>query len=162
MNIKISMRGQKEIIDFLSILPRGVKIAAMSAYAEYLIGDESHGLKYNPPRVTHDADNPYLWQSEKQRRAFFATDGFGGGIPHERTGETTNAWTLQVKDSNWTSAKIVNDSPGAYWVQGEGQQRGHKADGWRRDVAIIASNAAGAMSKAIAAVQAWLQLQSKK
>lgn len=29
---------------------------------------------------------PVNWDSEKQRRAFFATDGFGGGIPHQRSG----------------------------------------------------------------------------
>lgn len=29
---------------------------------------------------------PINWDSEKQRRAFWATNGFGGGIPHERQG----------------------------------------------------------------------------
>ena len=29
---------------------------------------------------------PIQWDSERQRRAFFATDGFGRGIPTERTG----------------------------------------------------------------------------
>lgn len=29
---------------------------------------------------------PVWWESEKQRRAFFATDGFGKGIPYKRTG----------------------------------------------------------------------------
>jgi len=28
---------------------------------------------------------PVNWDSAKQRRAFFATNGFGGGIPHERS-----------------------------------------------------------------------------
>src|SRR3972149_8428153 len=29
---------------------------------------------------------PVRWDSEKQRRAYFATDGFGAGIPYSRTG----------------------------------------------------------------------------
>lgn len=37
---------------------------------------------------------PIKWDSPKQRRAFFATDGFGGGIPHKRTGDYQRAWKV--------------------------------------------------------------------
>lgn len=37
---------------------------------------------------------PIQWDSEKQRRAFFATDGFGHGIPYKRSGDYENAWTI--------------------------------------------------------------------
>jgi len=37
-------------------------------------------------------DYPVTWDSEKQRKAFFATNGFGHGIPYERTGATV--WTV--------------------------------------------------------------------
>jgi hypothetical protein len=161
MKITISMRGQEKIKAYLETLPRGVKIAAMEAFSQYMIGDETHGLKYNPPRVEHGPDNPYKWQTEKQRRAFFATDGFGRGIPTERTGETTNAWMMTTKDSNWTQVKIENDSPGAFFVQGDGQQRGHKADGWRKVADIIKTNTAGAMQKAFKAVNDWLRSKTK-
>jgi hypothetical protein len=30
--------------------------------------------------------HPIQWDSERQRRAFFATNGFGQGIPYQRTG----------------------------------------------------------------------------
>jgi hypothetical protein len=161
MKVKFSMRGQEKIVAYLATIPRGVKIAAMTAYTEYMIGDKTHGLKYNPPQVEHDAGNPYKWQSEKQRRAFFATDGFGQGIPTKRTGETTSAWTMTVKDSNWTSVKVENDSNGAFFVQGDAQQRGHKADGWRKVADIVKTNTAGAMQKAIKAVNEWLKAKSK-
>lgn len=36
---------------------------------------------------------PVQWDSEKQRRAFFATDGFGKGIPYVRTGAYQRGWT---------------------------------------------------------------------
>lgn len=36
---------------------------------------------------------PIQWDSEKQRRAFFATNGFGHGIPYNRTGNTK--WSIQ-------------------------------------------------------------------
>ena len=34
------------------------------------------------------SDYPVTWDSERQRRAFFATNGFGNGIPYKRTGAT--------------------------------------------------------------------------
>lgn len=38
---------------------------------------------------------PIKWQTEKQRRAFFATDGFGRGIPTPRTGAYTQGFRVQ-------------------------------------------------------------------
>lgn len=43
-------------------------------------------------------DYPVTWDSEKQRKAFFATNGFGHGIPYERTGETV--WTVKKAFEN--------------------------------------------------------------
>lgn len=38
---------------------------------------------------------PIKWDTEKQRRAFFATDGFGRGIPTPRTGAYTQGFRVQ-------------------------------------------------------------------
>ena len=163
MNIRYGKVRNLEVVQkLMAELPWGVKITAMKAFNEYLIGDERHGLRYEPRQVTHDENNPYLWQSEKQRRAFFATDGFGQGIPTQRTHETVNGWTMQVKDSNWTQVKLVNESKGAYWVQGDGQQRGHAADGWRKIGDIIATNTKGALQAAFKAVTDYLNAKVKK
>jgi hypothetical protein len=35
---------------------------------------------------------PVQWDSEKQRRAFFATNGFGKGIPYKRTHKYRLGW----------------------------------------------------------------------
>jgi hypothetical protein len=40
-----------------------------------------------PPAWVH-------WDSAKQKRAFFRTDGFGGGIPHRRTGKYESSWVV--------------------------------------------------------------------
>ena len=37
---------------------------------------------------------PVNWDSEKQQRAFFATNGFGHGIPYVRTNAMANAWSV--------------------------------------------------------------------
>lgn len=40
---------------------------------------------------------PINWASEKQRRAFFATDGFGRGIPTPRTDGLVNSWQKAIQ-----------------------------------------------------------------
>jgi len=39
---------------------------------------------------------PVQWDSAKQRRAFFATNGFGKGIPYQRTFGSASAWQVQT------------------------------------------------------------------
>ena len=39
-------------------------------------------------------DYPIKWDSLKQRKAFFASDGFGRGIPTKRGGEYTKGWQV--------------------------------------------------------------------
>lgn len=38
---------------------------------------------------------PVQWDTERQKRAFFASKGFGNGIPYRRTGRTALAWRLE-------------------------------------------------------------------
>lgn len=48
-------------------------------------------------RVTRYPPSPrrVRWDSEKQRAAFFATNGFGGGIPYMRTGTYGKSWIIR-------------------------------------------------------------------
>ena len=155
--IKTSVRGLKEVQELMASLPRGVKLNAMEAIAEYLIGNEQRGLSKAPERVQHGANNPYEWQSDKQRRAFFATDGFGGGIPYQRTDAIVNGWVYSSTDSNWTSVKIENIEPKSEFVVGDKQQRGHKADGWRHYLDVISTNITGAIRSAQKRVDDWMK-----
>lgn len=143
--MKTTLRGNDRIKEFISGLARGTKIEAMRAIAEYLLGDERHGLKHSPPRVNHGEGNPYQWQSEKQRKAYFATDGFGGGIPYQRTGNLAEAWTMEEANSDWNTVKLTNTSEYGQYVQGDDMQQGHKADGWRLVADVIATNIKGAI-----------------
>jgi len=58
---------------------------------------------------------PIKWVSEKQRRAFFATNGFGGGIPHKRTGKYQAGWQLQELPGGY---KLLNNTNAAKHVGG--------------------------------------------
>jgi hypothetical protein len=155
--MKATLRGNERIAQFLSIVARGAKITAMRAIAEYLLGDERHGLRYSPPRVNHNESNPYRWTSEKQRRAYFATDGFGGGIPYQRTGNLAEAWTMEEANSDWNTVKLTNNSEYGQYVQGDEQQVGHKADGWRLIATIIRDNINGAIRAGQQAVDRFIK-----
>lgn len=157
MQVKSSVRNVKRVQDFLKSLPRGVRIAAMRAIAEYIIGNDSRGLKHYPMRVQHDKDNPYQWQSEKQRRAYFATNGFGAGIPSQRTDKLKDSWSFKESNSNWTMVKIENSAPYAGYVQGKQIQRGHIADKWRKFTDVVKTNLAGAIRHANAEVRKYIK-----
>lgn len=157
MNINIKLRGIAELKELMKTLPRGTKILGMETAAKYLVGDENHGLSHEPEQKTHNESNPYQWQSEKQRRAYFATDGFGGGIPYKRTHELAGGWVYSSTDSNWTSVKIENIKDYAGFVMGDQQQRGHAADGWRYYLEVISTNIDGAIRAASNAVSEFLK-----
>ncbi len=51
-------------------------------------------LQDKPPKRDYPEDYPIEWTSEKQKKAFFASDGFGAGIPTERTDSMINSWEI--------------------------------------------------------------------
>jgi hypothetical protein len=74
---------------------------------------------------------PIKWKSERQRRAFFATDGFGRGIPTKRTDVMIDAWDVKFKaTTTGGQLTLINDTPYAEFVVGDDQQPFHKESGW--------------------------------
>ena len=87
---------------------------------------------------------PIAWQSERQRRAFFATNGFGRGIPTRRTGGATKAWRMSLKrGGGLIVSKISNPNKYLVYVrytrhrQTARIQRMHLNTGWRNANTII-------------------------
>ena len=66
-------------------------------------------LRDTPPKVKY----PIEWTSERQRRAFFATNGFGRGIPTKRTGKLQGAWRVVGMGRNGTYVLTITN-PTAY------------------------------------------------
>lgn len=111
-------------------------------------------VKRGLPRVTRPIDKRMLgeltaeppvwegkrdWQTERQRRAFFATDGFGHGIPYRRTGGLARAWKVTtVFTSDGGEIVASNDNPASDFVQGDRAQRMHLATGWPQAAPIYA------------------------
>lgn len=158
--VKIEVRGIKELQALFKSVPRGTTRAAIKAATDYLVGDDRHGLKHYPNRVMHGKINPYQWQSERQRKAYFATDGFGGGIPSKRTNKLKDGWQMRMT-SNGYKMHITNKTPYVHFVMGKWLQRGHIADKWRTADAVIQSNLAGAFREVHRAVARWLKEHKK-
>lgn len=59
---------------------------------------------------------PIKWDSAKQRRAFFATDGFGRGIPTKRTGEYASGWKIESITNGYV---LKNDTTYGKYVGGD-------------------------------------------
>ena len=74
---------------------------------------------------------PIQWDSERQRRAFFATGGFGNGIPYERTGATEQAWENTAIANGYLVSNVGHKAVFVYGsASGIGQSRIH-AGRWR-------------------------------
>ncbi len=94
--------------------------------------------------------SPVKWDSEKQRRAFFASDGFGGGIPHVRKGDYIAGYKVSTLPNGFS---LTNDRPGAAavggWLKGSSLstatavQSKIYANRWKNVLITIRSNIAG-------------------
>ncbi len=77
-----------------------------------------------------DTNAPFVWSSDRQRRAYFATDGFGGGIPYSRTGGLVQAGEFTI---NETSYWVEYTNPLPWWkyvMHPSYQIIGHRLRGW--------------------------------
>lgn len=157
--LQINVRNLDKIKQYISTLPKMIRGKATEAAGKYLIGNDTRGLKKYPTRKTHGEGNPYQWQTPRQRRAYFATNGFGKGIPYQRTDTLKNGWKQINKG---VSSQVVNDVPYASYVMDKYQQRGHKKDGWRLVADIIGTNIKGMFTEIDKVLQAWIKQSEPK
>jgi hypothetical protein len=95
-------------------------------------------LQTYPGRVKY----PIQWTSDRQRRAFFASNGFGAGIPYRRTNALARGWNIQAHRKGDGRTDIVIDNYAKYarfvvgTLSGNPQratvpmQRFHRNTGW--------------------------------
>ena len=111
------------VLDFASIrLFEGVLQRAPVYFEEEILtaGEEiSNELLETMQAEGAEPDYPIPWDSDQQRKAFFATQGFGQGVPTVRTGALAAGWHSQVGlvDTNKIVAVVKNDIPTARFVQ---------------------------------------------
>jgi hypothetical protein len=121
-------------------LPQVVAIAADEAY-EKSKPQFMQVLRFQPG-PTGTPERKIEWTSRKQQQAYFASDGFGGGIPTKRTGGLVNEWVIldTVVGETW-QVIVKNEKIASRFVYGSlalsdpvaaarFQQRFHKITGW--------------------------------
>ncbi len=109
----------------MSIQIRGAKLVRMglqNLQAEIpAIGAQQiyEAMQRAKARITRYPPSPrkVRWDSERQRAAYFATNGFGGGIPYQRTGTYGKSWRIR---RNPRSARVM----AGYSLIGDATQRG--------------------------------------
>ena len=80
---------------------------------------------------------PIRWKTERQRKTFFATRGFGRGIPTRRTGAVQSGWELEWSITSGSgSAVVANPVSYAQFVYTPDQQPFHENTGWLDTEAI--------------------------
>lgn len=125
------VKGIEQVNKFLESVPRGVKGLATEAVAEYLVGNERHGLQYYPPEQS--------WYT------------------HKRTYETRFGWQVK-KWGDGTRVKIVNVVehaifPFTRWAGSPW--------GWRTIEQRIESNIKGALRHAQSVINKFLKMKGK-
>ncbi len=160
MYVRQDMRGDEQVKAYIKTIPHGVTRVGIYAIAEYILGDQTHGLKHYPPYryITRKKAYGKTFSSDKQRRFVMAAIREGRidpGVPH-RTGNTQRAWRL-IK-SNPYRPKIVAKGAGPYYTaDDQGQARLNAMIGWRKMAKNIADNMVGALRHANAEIRKWLK-----
>ena len=169
--IKVSVRGLEEVRKKLATLGKEAKHFSESKVGEYLVGDQTHGLKHYPgyvyvnryagfPELAYRTSTGKIvpgFKSKEQHGYVMAMIGEGKidpGVPH-RTGELQRGWELNDRGRFW---EIRNQTEYAGWVMGDvGQTRMHNLIGWRKVMDNIRDNLKGAFRHAQAELKKWLK-----
>lgn len=148
MPISVNARYNAQLIDDLSAYVDGFNAQALTLGNEVIDALEPYVLG-NLSQPAPSVARPIEWQSERQRKAYFASNGFGGGIPSRRTDTTRNAWYLHRElTAGELAIEIGNNKAHAQFVYGSlnqrsrdeaarFQQRMHRNTGWGLAVDII-------------------------
>ena len=101
----------------------------------YVPGSVAKPVEWTPAAVQNKPANVNYGGNRyysKQKAAYFATDGFGGGIPSTRTDAIANSWQTVI-DLQTLTAGYINNHPATKFLLGTFQQRFHANTGWRRE-----------------------------
>jgi len=139
LDIKVNQAQLAKLKVKLDAYPSFVIEEGLNSVNTFL-NSEQFKLSMYPP----ESDAPFVWSSEKQRRAYFATDGFGKGIPYVRSYELANSGEFVV-EKKFKSLYIAyaNAAPYFKWVQGQFSQIiGHITRGWKPVNTFVVDNGA--------------------
>ena len=82
----------------------------LPALALSQLGETVGAIKDDMTEEGSPVTYPIIWDSPRQQAAFFATDGFGKGIPTGRSGQHVGGWLQSSITDGWA---LSNPSPAA-------------------------------------------------
>lgn len=156
--IKVSLANNKRVSEFIKSLPARLRKTGMMAITEYIIGNESRGLKKEPSTkfvsrasaygstgAKFENGNPVPpgYFSAKQFR-FVAWKTKGFTERYERTHALRDDWDF-TDTGGWKSVTIFNETPGGEWVMGDQQARQPEKVGWKTASGVALSQLSAAM-----------------
>ena len=100
------------------------------------------GMRWTPSRNEADSNKtpntPYGYYS-RQKAAFYATRGFGMGIPTRRTGGIPDSWFVRARytEDKIGEINVRNTDPRSHYVVGDYQQDFHRIHGWPRATQVL-------------------------
>ncbi len=120
--------------------------AFVEAYPDLVFDAFETAFHRNEPELQNELNftpgkpkYPIQWTSERQRKAFFASNGFGRGIPSRRTGKLNKSWKTQlIRRGDSAVLMVSNSQKYAPFVVGRIRPRGkdpmqrfHRITGWQ-------------------------------
>ena len=89
---------------------------------DHAIREITDGIQQDMMVEGMDVFHPIRWDSERQRKAYFATNGFGAGIPYVRTGGEAGAWiSAGYTQERMTSWSAYTQSDVSIYIRGDKQ-----------------------------------------
>lgn len=126
LDVEVDTKKMNNLQNKLSKYPPFAIQEGLRAAEEYLNNDQFKLSMY-----PEESDEPFLWSSDKQRKAYFASDGFGKGIPYQRTYELMRSGTFAV-NAGYLTVEYTNTAPYSNYVINPSMQIiGHKRRGWQ-------------------------------
>ena len=158
--IRVQIKGIPEIKEFLNKVALGFKNRATYAVAEYLIGDERHGLKHYPPYKHVSYKEAYPENAEyggffsRKQQSYVMMQIKNGNIDPGISASNRyygDAWHIEGEAPRYV---LKNDVGYAGYLVGDTQQSKLFAlKGWRKVSQNIKDNWHGAMRHANAAIK---------
>lgn len=97
-------------------------------------GPAKHPIQWTPSKHPEDADKPpnTRWgYYSRQKAKFFATNGFGGGIPYTRSGKFVSGWHVRADyEGGLSSIRVYHEDEVEQFITGRHQQQFHRNTGW--------------------------------
>lgn len=153
MYFKVKMKPPTDVINAIRGLPKAQQKKMNARLNGDVKKDIQKVVEKEFSKEPGPVKLPFQFATERSRRAYFATNGFGNGIPYQRKGKVSKQWKTQIQKLNII---IFNASPAGKYVYGPRQVAGHKNTGWGKEVDKASKRTLDAATDII--IAAWVQV----